>query len=271
MRPFLIPFLPAPRRALACSLALAALCTLGACGGAKGYLAGANARAERASAEAAAAAPSADATLQTQATYVRLVEQMQKDGLWFASLAHLDALEQRWGTAPGTIRLRADALRETGQADASRRQYTLLLATPLAGAGYHGLGLLAGGEADFAAAIPLLVQAQQRNPTDALLLSDLGYAQLRAGHVEAARVPLMQAAQLMPERPQLQANLALYLLASGKPQQAEALMVAQRLDPDARAAIRRAALDLRAAPAEQVASVARPAPAPARSPSESTQ
>lgn len=242
------------------ALLLAAVCALAACGGTRGYLAGADARAQRAAAEAATA-PAADAALASQTTYVRLVEQMQQDGLWFASLAHLDALEQRWGPSPATTRMRADALRQTGQADESRRQYTLLLATPLAGAGYHGLGLLAGADADFAAAVPLLVQAQQRNPTDATVLSDLGYAQLRAGRIDAARVPLMQAAQLSPRQPQVQANLALYLVASGQSAQAERFMTEQRLEPETRSAIRAAAATLPTAAAVGAASSASAAPA----------
>jgi Flp pilus assembly protein TadD len=246
------------RRTLAGTLVLLTLCSLTACGSARGYLAAADARAERAAIEAAAT-PAGDAALASRTTYVRLVEQMQEDGLWFASLAHLDALEQRWGSAPATVRLRADALRQTGQAAESRRQYSELLTTPLAGAGYHGLGLLAGADADFAAAVPLLVQAQQRSPTDAAVLSDLGYAQLRAGRIDAARVPLMQAAQLSPKQPQVQANLALYLLASGQPAQAEAFMTAQRLDPDTRAAIRAAAVALPRPAATAAKPVATPA------------
>ena len=248
---------PAARRAFAAMWMLLTLCSLTACGGTKGYLAAANARAERAAVESATA-PVVDTALASRTTYVRLIEQMQEDGLWFASIAHLDALEQRWGSTPMTVRLRADALRRTEQAAESRRRYTELLETPLAGAGYHGLGLLAGADGDFADAVPLLVQAQQRSPTDAAVLSDLGYAQLRAGHIDAARVPLMQATQLSPKQPRVQANLALYLLASGQPAQAEAFMKSQRLDPDTCAAIRAAAVSLLRAreAAQPVASLA---------------
>jgi len=227
---------------------LATLAALAGCGGAKGFYPNAKALAERGASEAtnATAAPASEtsqvaAALQSQTTYLKLVEQMQRDAQWFASLAHLDALERRWPASPQTIRLRADALRHTEQNAESRRQYELLLATPLQAAGYRGLGLLAGAQADYAQAVLMLESARQHDPTDGLLLSDLGYAYVRAGRVADARVPLMQAMQLLPGQPQVQANLALYLAASRQVEQSEALMAAHRLSPATRAAVREAA------------------------------
>ncbi|HUD32058.1 MAG TPA: tetratricopeptide repeat protein, partial [Variovorax sp.] len=127
------------------------------------------------------------------------------------------------------------------------------LDTPLAGAAYHGLGLLAGADADYPQAIEMLAEARQRDPTDVVVLSDLGYALLRAGRPAQARVPLMQASQLQPDQPQVQANLALYLFATRRGNEAEQLMSARNLPPGTRHAIRQAARDLPATP------VARPA------------
>lgn len=232
--------------AATCLLALAGCGT----GGSTSYP-GARAQADRAAADAALE-PGTDA-LQTPAIHVRLIEQMQRDGLWFASLAHLDALERRTPATAQTLRLRADALRRTGQIAESRQQYLRLLDTPLAGAAYHGLGLLAGADADFPRAIEMLAQARQRDPTDVLVLSDLGYAMLRAGRTAQARVPLMQASQLQPDQPQVQANLALYLFAMRRGNEAEQLMSARNLPPGTRHAIRQAARDLPATPASRPA------------------
>ncbi|WP_295535200.1 tetratricopeptide repeat protein [uncultured Pseudacidovorax sp.] len=221
---------------------------LAACSGTpKSQYPGAEAAQERQSTQAAAdAATGADgsAAIDSAGTYLRLVARMQQDGLWFASLAHVDALEARHGVLPASTRLRADALRQTGQDAASAAAYRRLVGTPLEAAGYHGLGLLAGGRGDFAEAARLMAQARRSTPTDGLLLSDLGYALLRAGRTDDARVPLMQAAQLRPDQPQVQANLALYLQASGRTDQATALMDAQRLPDASRAAIRQAAREL---------------------------
>ncbi len=180
------------------AVVLSALLTLAGCAGPKGqYLAAADAQ-QRMAAETTATQKSA-ASIDTQSTYLKLVEQMQTDGLWFASLAHIDALEQRWGVSPESSRMRADALRQTGESSRSEDTYKRLIGTPLEAAGYHGLGLLAGARGDYAEAVRLLKEAQRRNPTDAVLLSDLGYASLRAGLVAEARLPLMQALQLRSE------------------------------------------------------------------------
>ncbi|WP_260685070.1 tetratricopeptide repeat protein [Variovorax sp. KBS0712] len=206
----------------------------------------ASAEAQQRMAAEAAADTKAGNSVDTKETYLKLVEQMQREGLWFASLAHIDALEQRWGTSPESTRLRADALRQTGQAAQSEAIYKRLMGTPLEGAGYRGLGLLAGARGNYPEAIQLLKQAQRRAPTDALLLSDLGYAHLRAGSTEEARLPLMQALQLRPDSAQAQANLALYLELTNQQEQAAAMMEANRMSPTARSAIKEAAQQLRA-------------------------
>ncbi|WP_257884627.1 hypothetical protein [Variovorax sp. RO1] len=206
----------------------------------------ASADAQQRMAAEAAADTKAGTSVDTKETYLKLVDQMQRENLWFASLAHIDALEQRWGVSPESTRLRADALRQTGQAAQSETAYKRLMGTPLEGAGYRGLGLLAGGRGNYPEAVQLLKQAQRRAPTDALLLSDLGYAQLRAGSTEEARLPLMQALQLRPDSTQAQANLALYLELTNQQEQAAAMMDANRMSPAARSEIREAARQLRA-------------------------
>ena len=234
----------ARRMLLFISAATAALVVTGCAGVKDQYAASADAQ-QRMAAEAAADTK-AGASVDTQATYLKLVEQMQKENLWFASLAHIDALEQRWGISPESTRTRAEALRQTGQAASAEVAYKRLLSTPLASAGYRGLGLLAGTRGNYAEAVQLLTQAQRRTPTDALLLSDLGYAQLRAGQIEDARLPLMQALQLRPDSTQAQANLALYLEVTNQRDQATALMDAHRMSETTRQAVREAALQMRA-------------------------
>lgn len=208
------------------------------------YAAGADAQ-QRQAFEAASETQTG-ANIDTQATYLKVVDQMQQQGLWFASLAHIDALEQRWGITPDSTRMRADALRQTGQAEPAEAAYKRLLTTPQESAGYRGLGLLAGARGHYTEAVQLFKQAQRRTPTDALLLSDLGYANLRAGQLEEARLPLMQALQLQPDSKQAQANVALYLEATHQQEQATALMNANRMPEATRAAVRAAALQVRA-------------------------
>ena len=162
---------PALRVLAFAAVATAMALSAAGCAGLKDQYA-ASADAQQRMAAEAAADTKAGASVDTQATYLRLVEQMQKEDLWFASLAHIDALEQRWGVSPESSRVRAEALRQTGQAAPAEAAYKRLMGTPLESAGYRGLGLLAGARGNYAEAVQLLAQAQRRTPTDALLLSE---------------------------------------------------------------------------------------------------
>ena len=189
----------------------------------------------------APAVPSAETPINPQSTYINLIQQMQQKGLWFASLAHIDAMEQQNGVSPETQLMRGDALRQTGQLDESATIYRKLMGTPVEAAGYRGLGLIAGARGDFPQSIQMLEQAQRRNPTDAIVLSDLAYAYMRAGRVAQARVPVMQASQLQPSLAKVQGNLALFLLVDGQRTQAEAVMDRAKMPPNLREAIQREA------------------------------
>ncbi len=222
------------RVAAALSASLAVSIWLGGCASKDlGY--GVGPQAERA---ALAQQANRDPAPDTPGMYLGLIDQMQSQGLYYASLAHIDAYEKQYSVTPDTILLRADALRMTAQPAAAASAYTQLLKTPLAARGYRGLGLLAGGAGDFAGAAQELERSAQLAPTDAVTLSDLGYARMRNGDVSGARVPLMQAAQLDQNNPKIVSNLVLFLLANGEQAQALAVMNQQKLAPEVRAAIR---------------------------------
>lgn len=214
---------------------LAACAVLGACASKEltGY--GVGPQAERA---AMAQQANRDPAPDTPGMYLGLIDQMQSHGLYFASLAHIDAYEKQYGVSPDTNLLRADALRMTDQPDAAAAAYGLLLKTPLAARGYRGLGLVAGAAGDFSHAAQDLARAAELAPTDAVTLSDLGYARLRNGDVNGARVPLMKAAELDQNNQKIVSNVVLYLLANGDQAQALAVMNQQKLTPEVRGAIR---------------------------------
>ncbi|MDQ0014253.1 Flp pilus assembly protein TadD [Variovorax boronicumulans] len=241
---------------------------LAGCAGMKDQYA-ASADAQQRQAAEAAADTRAGANVDTQATYLRLVEQMQQEGLWFASLAHIDALEQRWGVTPESTRMRGDALRQTGQAALSEAAYKRLMGTPLEAAGFRGLGLLAGSRGNYPEAVQMLKQAQRRTPTDSSVLSDLGYASMRAGLMSEARLPLMQALQLKPDSQQAQANLAMFLELDGQTAQANSLMEASRMSATARSGVREAVRQLRSGQPSPSSTtpVAQGQPLPPQSPS----
>ncbi|MDR5827579.1 pilus assembly protein [Caballeronia sp. LP006] len=178
-----------------------------------------------------------DAAPDTPGMYLALIDRMQSQGLYFASLAHIDAYEQQYGESPDTILLRADALRQTGQTQPAEAAYARLADTPFAARGLRGLGLLAGQAGDFRLAAMRFEAAAQRAPTDAATLSDLGYAKLREGDIAGARVPLMKAAELAPDNAKIMSNVALFLLSSGQAANAQGLMTQQKFTPDVQQAI----------------------------------
>ena len=152
----------------------------------------------------------------TEGAYLDLIAQMQQAGHWYAALAHTDAFEREHGTSNSLQLLRADALRNTQQYEAARKIYTALLATSQASRAYRGIGLIEANQGDYVAAVGAFEKARQLNPIDAHILSDMGYAYMRSGQLAQAQLPVMQAAQLAPDNPRIQLNLALYWLASGE-------------------------------------------------------
>lgn len=163
-----------------------------------------------------------------QRTYLNLIEQMQQANQWYASLAHADAFERQYGSNAQIRLKRADALRNTGQAQLAEQNYRALLDDPDTQArARRGLGLLSASQQQYAQAVTQLEIARQLNPIDADVLADLAYTHMLDGHLAAAAVPILQAAQLAPSNARVQLNLALYWLASGS--QSQAMQLLQRL------------------------------------------
>ncbi|WP_213295018.1 pilus assembly protein [Paraburkholderia sacchari] len=210
------------------------LAALAACGTPQGYGVGPQAQAEM-----QMRASTHDPVPDTPGMYLGLISRMQAEGLYYASLAHIDAFERQYGATPDSILLRADALRVTGQASASAAAYAQLLDTPLAARGHRGLGLLAGAAGDFHKASQELAAASRLDPTNATTLSDLGYALLRDGDVAGARVPLLEALELDSHNAKIVANVALLFEAAGNDADAQTLMARQGLPDQTRAAIAR--------------------------------
>ncbi|MFS8979887.1 tetratricopeptide repeat protein [Cupriavidus necator] len=196
-----------------------------------------------------------------QAVYLGLIRKMQQDGLYFASLAHIEVYLKRFGTGPEIQAMRADALRETGQDKAAVEAYRQLAATSQgaqAAHAHHGLGLLAGRQDDFALAITELRQAGALDPVNPRIASDLGYALMRAGALQDARVPVMQALELDARNPRVISNAVVWLMADGKRAQANAMMQKAALPEATRSAIRKEADRIARAAAARDRAAARP-------------
>jgi Flp pilus assembly protein TadD len=79
--------------------------------------------------------------------------------------------------------------------------------------------------------------AAQANPTDASTASDFGYALMRSGEVEQARVPLMQAQQMAAASPKIAGNLVIWLTVNDRKDDAASLASHAQLTASARKAI----------------------------------
>lgn len=193
--------------------------------------------------------------------YLELIERMQQQGAWYASLAHVDAFRQRYGDSPALRLLQADALRQTGQIDAAITLYRGLDSGAQAAAAAHGLGLIAAGRDQDEASEQALTRATQLQPLNTDYLGDLGYARLRAGRYEQAREPLAKALELSPGNAKATANLALWAVLRGDAATAERLAQQANLGADTRRSIEQQAQQIRARVQQRQASA--PATAPA--------
>lgn len=166
----------------------------------------------------------------------------------YAALAQLEAAGS---TGPAADQLRADILRRLGKGGEARPLYQGLTATCLAGAGYHGLGLLAGQERRLGESLDYLRRARLALPADARVRSDLGYALLLAGDLAAARDEFMTAQDLAPEDRKAALNLVLLHYRQGDTAAAEALGKGYQAGTDELAALREEAARLAAEQGER--------------------
>nr|WP_199041944.1 Flp pilus assembly protein TadD [Dyella sp. ASV24] len=176
--------------------------------------------------------------------YMDLIRQMQQQGAYYASLAHIDAYRQRFGATPELRRRQADALRATGQLDAARTIYRSLLSGDQAAPAWHGLGLVEAQSGNGAAADEALLKATELEPVNASYLSDLGYARLCDGQTAIAKDPLAMAAELDPTNAKVIANLALWAMLTGDTTRADAIMQRGQLPADSQNDVRRLAVQL---------------------------
>ncbi|HIE1098796.1 Flp pilus assembly protein TadD [Stenotrophomonas maltophilia] len=200
----------------------------------------------------------------SRGAYLELIERMQQQGAWYASLAHVDAFRQRYGDPPALRLLQADALRETGQAEAAIALYRDLSSGPQAAAAAHGIGLIAARRDDDAGSEQALARATQLQPLNTDYLGDLGYARLRAGQFEQAREPLAKALELSPGNAKATANLALWAVLRGDTATAERLAQQANLNDDTRRSIQQQAQQIQARLQQRRAAAAVATP-PARS------
>jgi Flp pilus assembly protein TadD len=116
---------------------------------------------------------------------------------------------------PRATYLRAEAYRIVADYPAARSLYRDLSKGCLAGAGYHGLGLIDAAEHDVGGAVQHLYEARMRLSADPRVRNDYGYALLLAGRTAEAKVEFETGAELSNRQPKVIRNLVLTLLVEG--------------------------------------------------------
>ncbi|GLQ99754.1 tetratricopeptide repeat protein [Dyella mobilis] len=189
--------------------------------------------------------PSKQPATDSKAMYLDLIRQMQQQGSYYASLAHIDAFRLRYGDPPELQRMQGDALRETGQDDAAAKVYQGMLHGSQAASAWHGLGLIAARQRRYAEAEKDLQEATRIEPVNVTYLNDLGYARLAAGDIANAHEPLAEAAELEPTNTKVVSNLALWASLQGDDVQSDAIMQRANLPQSTRDAVHKLAMQMR--------------------------
>ena len=174
-----------------------------------------------------------------------LIEAELEAGRPRAALAHLDGLPVPVAGRPEARYLRAEAYRAVSDHARARELYQDLTTGCLAGAGFHGLGLVAAAEADVGQAHQYLLHARNLLPSDPKVRNDYGYALLLAGDTSAARIEFETVLELSERQPRAAGNLVLAMLVEGHEREALHLADAVSLDGERLQQLRRQADILR--------------------------
>lgn len=158
--------------------------------------------------------PLAQADASTSAAvYTDLIRNMLAQGQYYAALAHIQQQQRSGGNSVELRFLEAEAHRHLGQVVAADKLYRQLLRGDYAAQSYRGLGLL-HASADLAASTQFLREAVQRQPTNADMRNDLGYALMAAGRYREALLEIATAVELDRHSNKARNNLIILLMLS---------------------------------------------------------
>lgn len=154
--------------------------------------------------------------------HLSLISQLVDQGALHAGMAHIEGLPPELRQAPLTRYLEAEILRRTGATGDAVAVYESLLGGCLAGAGEHGLGLIAARAGNLDAALQHLRAAKRLLPTQGRIRNDLGYALFLRGDHAAAEREFVTAIELEDFAARAVRNLVLMFYQQGDIARAEA-------------------------------------------------
>ncbi|MGQ0618640.1 MAG: tetratricopeptide repeat protein [Panacagrimonas sp.] len=124
-----------------------------------------------------------------------LIRQMLGQEQFYAALAHIEAQVRESGSTDELRVLEAQARRKLKQPEQAQAIYRDLLRTSYVAEAYHGLGLISAAT-DLKTAVWQLQQAVKRQPANAEMRNDLGYALMVANRYPEALTELATAVEL---------------------------------------------------------------------------
>lgn len=174
-----------------------------------------------------------------------LVRSMLAQRQYYAALAHIAELQNRYGKRDELLVLQAEALRELDRDDEATAIYRELLRGRYAAEANHGLGLI-HAPTRLATGLAYLGEAVRQRPTDVEMRNDYGYALIRGRRYEQALTQLATAMELAPSNTRARNNLLILLMVTGDEAGVRRVAAAAGLENQTLAALRRQAARLQA-------------------------
>lgn len=165
-----------------------------------------------------------------EAVYRDLIARLLEQDKHYAALAHVEEYKRQGGATPELKLYEARALYGLELDGQAKALFLELRDTRLDGEAQHGLGLIAAREADLERATEYFIRAVRQRPTNVVMRNDLGFALLRAGRFEDARLQLATALELSPDNERARSNLIMLLMIRGDQQGVRSLAASAGLD-----------------------------------------
>ncbi|HSW12396.1 MAG TPA: tetratricopeptide repeat protein [Solimonas sp.] len=146
--------------------------------------------------------------------YSDLIRNMLAQEQYYAALAHIEQQQGSDGSSDELRFLEAETRRHLGQVVESDKLYRKLLRSDYAAQSYRGLGLLHAAR-NLPAATEFLREAVERQPTNADMRNDLGYALMSAGRYREALPEIATAVELDRDSAKARNNLIILLVLAG--------------------------------------------------------
>lgn len=187
---------------------------------------------------------------ENQKLHTDLIEAMIKQDKLYAALAHVQSQEKTFGSKPKLRLLRANILRKLNKSGQAEKMYRQLIDGQFAGYAEHGLGLIYA-QANLNRAMPYLERAVELRPTNARFRNDYGYALMKQGKFDAARLQLATAFQLDDKSELSRNNYVELLLIEGNVRAAHHVAKTNGIDADTLVKLREQARQLQESAAAQ--------------------